>query len=578
MHTPQEQIIIPQRKKRIFLPEDFQVTKWEPIQPFYKQLLERELTSVETLKKWFEDVSELASVVSEDAGWRYIHMTCDTANESYRKSYQEYVKEILPQLIPVTHQLHKKAMQCPFIQELRKEVGYDILIRNIKSNITIYRPENVAIFTKTRLEAQEYSTIMGAMTVDVEGKELTLQQAAAHLESEDRSLREKVYLKIGERRLKDKDKLNDLYTSMVKHRHQIAVNADFANFRDYMFVELKRFEYTPKDCFEFHQSIAEEVVPLLNDLAKDRKKQLNIDTLKPWDNQVDPLGKPPLRPFRNGEELLEKTIIVFDRLDPFLGNCLRIMKKMGHLDLTSRKGKAPGGYNHTLDETGVPFIFMNATSTQRDMETLLHEGGHAIHSFLMRDLPNNNFKHPTSEIAEIASMSMESISIDHWDVFFDNEDELKRAKKKHLTQIITILPWIATIDKFQHWVYENPHHTLEQRKTTWNEIFDSFSDTSTDWSGQEAFKDFLWQKQLHLFEVPFYYIEYGIAQLGAIAIWKNYKENPRKGLQAYLDALKLGYTKSVPQIYEAAGIVFNFSRPYVKELMQFIKATWEELD
>jgi len=254
------------------------------------------------------------------------------------------------------------------------------------------------------------------------------------------------------------------------------------------------------------------------------------------------------------------------------------MREIGHLDLDSRKGKAPGGYNYPLAEIGVPFIFMNATSTLRDMITILHEGGHAVHSFLTMELELNDFRHTPSEVAELASMSMELISMDHWDLFFEDENELIRAKKEHLVQIIETLPWVATIDKFQHWVYENPDHSQEERRVAWNKIFDQFSDNITDWAGLSENKNYLWQKQLHLFEVPFYYIEYGMAQLGAIAIWKNFKENKELGLNNYLNALKLGYTQTIPEIYASANIRFDFSPGYISELIGFVKQELKQLE
>ena len=312
-------------------------------------------------------------------------------------------------------------------------------------------------------------------------------------------------------------------------------------------------------------------------LALERKEALNVRALRPWDKAVDPTGKAPLKPFSDSQELTEKTITCFNRLDPYLGSCLATMRQMGHLDLDSRKGKAPGGYNYPLAEIGVPFIFMNATSTLRDLVTILHEGGHAVHSFLVRDLELNDFKNPPSEVAELASMSMELLTMDYWDIFFTDEDELKRAKKQHLEQIIETLPWVATIDKFQHWIYEHPAHSEHERNVAWIEIFNRFSDHVTDWSALEESKAFLWQKQLHLYEVPFYYIEYAIAQLGAIAIWKNYKENHKNGLNGYINALKLGYLKSIPEVYEAAGVEFNFSKAYIHELIQFVKSEMDQL-
>jgi oligoendopeptidase F len=306
-------------------------------------------------------------------------------------------------------------------------------------------------------------------------------------------------------------------------------------------------------------------------MVKERKTKLNVDELRPWDLKVDPDGKPALKPFSNGEDLLDKTVECFRRIDPKLAEYIRIMRRMGHFDVESRKGKAPGGYNYPLEEIGVPFIFMNATSSLRDVVTMVHEGGHAIHSFEVRDLPLNSFRSTTSEVAELASMSMELISMEHWGVFFENEEDLKRAKIEHLEDILEVLPWIATVDKFQHWIYENPTHSIEERQTRWVQTFDKFSDSVTEWKGFERYKKYNWQRQLHIFEVPFYYIEYGMAQLGAISVWRNYKQDTKKGLDGYLNALKLGYTTTIGKIYEAANVKFDFSKDYIAELMDFVK-------
>ena len=566
---------IPKRPVRKFLSEDFKVTSWEDIKPFFDNLLERRIESVDDLRNWFHDRSELESIISEDLAWRYINMTCYTENEDYRKSYQDFIENIQPQIAPVSDKLNKKAAASTFLNELANREGYDLMIRSIKKDIEIFRDENVPLFTQISTEAQKYQQISGAMTVEVNGKELTLQQASVFLMSTDRKLREEVYNKVTNRRLLDRETLDKLFSTLVDLRHKVSVNAGFKNFRDYMFKALGRFDYTPQDCFNFHDAIQHEVVPILNEFSKDRKKALSVSALRPWDKAVDPEGREALKPFTNGQELTEKTIEVFRRLDPFLGQCLAIMREMGHLDLESRKGKAPGGYNYPLSEIGVPFIFMNATSTLRDMVTIMHEGGHAIHNFLTRDLELNDFKSTPSEVAELASMSMELISMDHWDVFFNDPAELKRAKREHLEDLIETLPWVATIDRYQHWLYENPTHSPEERKENWNKIFDQFADNITDWSGLQEAKDYLWQKQLHLFEVPFYYIEYGMAQLGAIAVWRNFRENSAKGLEGYQNALKLGYMKSIPEIYKAANIRFDFSRGYIKELMNFVR---EELD
>ena len=573
--TTIEKITRPERK---FLPDNFPVTSWDVLKPYFDNLLERTLDSVESLRQWFRDRSELESVISEDLAWRYINMTCYTENEEYSKRYEDFVVNIQPKIAPVSDQLNKKAAASSFLNVLEKETGYDILIRNLKKDIEIFREKNIPLYTEISTEQQKYAQISGAMMVEIEGKELTLQQASVLLMSTDRNKREAVYHKITNRRLQDKQAHDDLFTKLISLRHQVSLNADFKNFRDYMFKAMGRFDYTPKDCFDFHESIQSEVVPILNELAADRKKKLKVDSLKPWDKAVDPEGKDALKAFQDGHELTEKTIACFHKLDPYLGQCLSIMKEMGHLDLESRKGKAPGGYNYPLAEVGVPFIFMNATSTLRDMVTIMHEGGHAVHNFLTRELELNDFKSTPSEVAELASMSMELISMDHWDIFFTHEVDLKRAKREHLEDIIETLPWVATIDKYQHWVYEHPTHSLADRKANWNKIFDQFTDTVTDWNGLQEAKDYLWQKQLHLYEVPFYYIEYGMAQLGAIAVWRNFRKDRNKGLQGYMNALKLGYLKSIPEIYQAANIKFDFSREYIKELMSFVREELRSID
>ena len=564
------------REKRKFLPEDFTVKNWAQLLPYFQDLLERKIDNKANLMNWFIDRSELESIVSEDLAWRYIKMSCDTENGEKRKSFEFFVNEIEPKVAPISNDLNKKAVESPFLNEI-DDSGYKIMIRNMVKQIEIFRDENIPLKTKLQTESQKFGQISGAMTIEIDGKELTLQQAAVKLQSIDRKLREEVYNKISLRRLADREKLDDLFTLLVRLRDEIARNADFANFRDYMFASMGRFDYEPQDCFDFHESIRSEVVPLLNEQAADRKKNLSFATLKPWDKAVDILGRQPLVPFTNSNELVERTIACFDALDPFLGQCLRIMREMNHLDLESRKGKAPGGYNYPLAEIGVPFIFMNATSTLRDMVTIMHEGGHAVHSFLTRKLELGDFKNPPSEVAELASMSMELISMDHWNLFFQKKEDLKRAKIEHLEQIIETLPWVATIDKFQHWIYENPTHNHDERRVVWNKIFQQFSDSITDWTGLEENRNYLWQKQLHLFEVPFYYIEYGMAQLGAIAVWKNYKENHIKGLKGYMDALKLGYTKTIPEVYAAANIKFDFSKTYISELMAFVKEELHKL-
>ena len=565
------------RPTRQYLPEDFAVSTWANLEPYFKELLARELPDAKALQQWFQDRSELESALAEDAGWRYIRMTTDTTNEEATQRYNDFVQNIQPHMAPYSDKLNRKALDHPQLDSLNAE-GYEIMLRSMRKDVEIFREENIPLNTEIQTETQKYGQLTGSMTIEHEGQELTLQQAGVLLQRTDRELREAIYHKIQDRRLQDAEPLDALFTKLISLRNQVAQNAGFANFRDYKFKSMGRFDYSAEDCFAFHEAVASEVVPLHNDLMVQRKEALKLDTLRPWDKAVDVTGKPPLEPFSGGTDLLEKTIRVFNKLDRYLGERLEIMREMGHLDLESRKGKSPGGYNYPLMEVGVPFIFMNATSTVRDMVTLLHEGGHAVHSFLTRDLELVDFKNTPSEVAELASMSMELLTMDYWDEYFDNEEDLKRAKRNHLEDLLFTLPWVATIDQFQHWIYENPNHTIEERISNWNQIYDRFADSTTDWSGLEEHKNYVWQKQLHLYQVPFYYIEYGFAQLGAIAVWKNYKENPEQGLKGYMNALKLGYTKSIPEVYEAAGIRFDFSREYIRELVAFVRGELEALD
>jgi oligoendopeptidase F len=472
--------------------------------------------------------------------------------------------------------LNKKLINCPYTKELDQD-KYFTYIRSIKKSIDLFREENIPLQAESSVLQQQYGMIAGKMTIEQDGKEYTLQQAGKFLESSDRSIREIVYRKIAERRLVDKESLNDLYSKLISLRHQIALNAGFKNYRDYKFAEMGRFDYTPQDCFNFHEAVKTEVLPLVNEIYAEQKKRLKLDTMRPWDTEAEPVGTEPLRPFTDGKDLLQKTIQCLDQLNPFFGNCLRKMETLNHLDLDSRKGKAPGGYNMPLAESGAPFIFMNAASQMSDLTTMVHEGGHAIHSFLAHPLELTGFKEYPTEMAEVASMSMELFTMDHWQVFFKDEKEMSRAKRHQLERVITIFPWIATIDKFQHWVYEHPTHTLEERKTKWLDILNEFSAETIDFTELDDYRSYSWQKQLHLFEVPFYYIEYGIAQLGAIGMWMQYKENPQQGLENYIKALSLGGTKTLPKLYDHAGIEFTFEKDYISRLIRFIKKELESL-
>ncbi|MBK7682413.1 MAG: M3 family oligoendopeptidase [Bacteroidetes bacterium] len=562
--------------EREYLPEKLEVSDWQVVESYFHELLSRKMLGFDDLKKWLRNRSELESFLQEELGWRYIRMSCDTANEEYSAAFNFFVGEIQPKIAPLSHQLDQFLLGNAFLSELKGR-PYEILLRQVKKRVEIFREANVLLFAELQQKEQEFSAISGAMSIEWEGQEITLQQANNFLEQDDRNKREQVYQKIMARRAMDANRLDDLMNELLVSRNEIAANADFKDFRDFMFASLGRFDYTANDCIQFHEAVEKFLVPINEKIDAHHRKELQLDVLKPWDVSAAVKGKVPLQPFSSTEDAMTKTIACFHEIDPFLGSCMSQMKQANRIDLDSRKGKAPGGYNYPLYETGLPFIFMNSTNSLRDMVTLVHEGGHAVQSIVDRPLELVDFKNLPSEIAELASMSMELISMEHWHHFFENKQELKMAKRKHLEDVLKGLPWIACVDAFQHWIYTNPNHTVEERSNAWLKTYERFASKSVDWSGVESVKKLLWQKQLHIYEVPFYYIEYGFAQLGAIAMWRNYRLNPEQTIKQYLDALKMGYTASISEVYEKAGVRFDFSEDYIRELAGFVNEEWEKL-
>ncbi len=562
--------------QRSYLKPDFKITTWDNLMPLLEELKNRAINSVSDLKQWLKDNSELSAVISEDGAWRYIKMTCDAQNETLQNEFNFFVTDIEPFLSPYANDLNKKLIDCLFINELEKDT-YFVYVRGVKKSIELYREQNIPLITELRQKEQEFGNISSAQTIHYNGEEMTLQKAASFFKNNNRALRESIYHQIQKRRAQDEDTLNSLFTDLIALRNKIAINTGYTNYRDFKHDELGRFDYSVQDCYDFQNAIQQHIVPLIKNIDEERKHKLNFDTYRPWDKEVDVDGKLPLKPFTNGDDLATKTIACFNTIDSYFGDCITTMQTMKRLDLESRIGKAPGGYNYPLMETDVPFIFMNAVGLHRDMVTMVHEGGHAVHAFLAANLELTEFKSTPSEVAELASMSMELISMEHWHSFFENEDDLKRAKKEQLDSVLKGLPWIASIDKFQHWIYTNPTHTVDERYENWMQISKDFGTGVVNYTGLENNVKRSWQPQLHLFEVPFYYIEYGMAQLGAIAMWRLYKQNPKLALQNYKNALALGYTKTIPEIYKAAGIKFDFSPAYVKELADFVKDEYQKL-
>ncbi len=558
---------------RQFLPEDLAITEFKVIEPFFQELLERPVQNLNDFDNWLKDRSELDAVLEEDMAWRYIRMSIHTQDEQLREAYNFFVSKIQPELAPLEDQLNQKLMALPFLEQ-RVDSAHQIYFRSVRTALELYREENIALQAALSEEAQQYGAVSAAQSIAHDGKTLTMQQAAQLLKEKDETLRQHIFEKMAAVRRKDREQLDTLFSSLIQKRQQLAQNAGFANFRNYKFVEMGRFDYKKEDCFAFHEAIKTHIVPLVKEIQAEKLRKLGKNLFKPWDLDVDPEGKPALQPFKTGAEMLSGTIQMFDRIDPYFGDCLRVMDQLGHLDLDSKQGKAPGGYNYPLYEIGVPFIFMNAVGSQRDLETMVHEGGHAIHSFLSRDLSLTAFKNLPSEVAELASMSMELLSMPQWSEFYEPQAQ-QRAMREQIEGTLKVLPWIAQIDAFQHWIYENPTHTRQERSAHWIQLTQDFGTGLVDWTDYEDLIECSWQRQLHLFEVPFYYIEYGIAQLGALGVWKNSLANKQRAIEQYKNALSLGYTAPMSTIYETAGVPFDFSSERLQTLAQFIKEQLE---
>ena len=559
---------------RRFVPATVNLSDWDSIEPLFKDLLDRKSYSAEELEQWLIDESELYAVLQEEGARRYVAMTCATDDDEAKNDFLHFVEKIEPNTKTMGNKLDRKFLDDANLKALDPR-RYEVLIRDTKNYFEIFREKNVPIETDITKLSQEYQVIQGAMTVEFRGQERTMQQMAVFLEETDRDTRKESWDLSANRRLQDKDKINELFGKMLSLRVKAAQNAGFENYIDFRFREMGRFDYTPEDCFKFHDAVENVVMPAYKKILANRKEVLGPDTLRPWDLNVDIYNRLPLKPFKKADELSSGCRDIFRKVDPDLGNIFGTMIDGGLLDLDSRKGKAPGGYQVGLQEVRLPFIFMNAVGINRDVITLLHEGGHAFHMFAARKEPLLNYRHAPMEFCEVASMSMELIGANHLEKFY-GKAEVARARKRHLEEILQVLPWIATIDAFQHWIYSHPEHTMDERTDYWLELFKRFGG-DVDYTGYEDVLKWLWQRQLHIFEVPFYYIEYGIAQLGALQVWHNSKTDLKKAITDYRIGLAMGGSRPLPELFEAAGIKFDFSAETLKPLVDDVVKEIETL-
>ena len=562
---------------RTFVPDGANLGDWAQLEPLFLKLEAdaEKIKSVRGLQDWILKCSELGAAVDQEGATRYINKSCHTDDEPIKKAFLYFVEEIEPKAKPHWQKLKELLLKSPFVEKLPQK-RWGVFLRTIRNEFELFRQENVPLqVEESKLETQ-YQETMAAMTVQFQGKEQTLQQMGRYLEEPDRALREQAWNLIRERRLQDKDKLEQLYDDLLKLRNQIAKNAGMPSYREFAFRQKNRFDYTPKECEDFHNAVAELVVPLARKLQKRRAKLLGIKTLRPWDMGVDVKSRAPLKPFTDVGQLVDKCHSIFNRIHPDLAKDYNVLRERRLLDLDSRKGKQPGGYQCSLEEARVPFIFMNAVGLQRDVETMLHEAGHAFHALAVRDEPLLNYRSAPMEFCEVASMSMELLGGPHLTEFY-SEPDAARARRTHLEGIITLLPWIATIDAFQHWIYTHPNHTRDERKAHWLSLMDRFGGIE-DWSGFEDARAYLWHRQGHLYGSPFYYIEYGIAQLGALQLWLKSKKDTSAAVTNYRKALGLGGSRPLPDLFKAAKLKFDFGPKTVKPLVRAVDKELKTLE
>lgn len=557
-----------------FVPAGLDVADVAQLEPLYQELLDRPVASARELEQWLADFSELHEAVDECLNRRYVQKSCDTTDPALEHAYLQFITEVEPKIRPLLAQLQRKFVESPHRADLPGR-RYHMLNRKWQVDVELFREENVPLEMEVLKLVNEYDKITAGMTIQWRGEEQTLQQAGLLIEEPDRAMREEVWKLIAARRQRERQRLDDLFDRLLVLRTRIARNAGLSDCRAYMWKVYKRFDYTPDDAFRFAEAIEKWCVPLMRRLERERREQLGVPALRPWDLQVDPKGRRPLRPCDGIPDLIEKAATAIRRVSPELGADFDMLRRNGLLDIDSRKGKQPGAYQAQLEQSRVPFIFMNAAGQQVDVETLLHEAGHAFHFLAAcRAEPLLFLRSPTMEFAEVASMSMELLGMEHLDVFYDDADDARRARRKCFEDIVCFLPWMAAVVLFQHWIYTNPGHTREERTRRWTALLDRFG-RDIDWSGFEHVREQSWQNQVHIFQVPFYFIEYGMAQLGALQLWLRSRHDPHRTLANYRSALRLGGTRPIPELFAAAGIAFDFSERTIRPLMD---AVAEELN
>ncbi len=555
---------------------EFMEWPWPQIEPFFLDLAARPITA-EDITAWLADWTALSLLLQETYQRLYVATTVNTADEDASRRFYAFLDDIYPRAQAADHRLKEK-----FLHSGLQPVGFEMPLRNLRAEVDLYHEANLPLLSDELRYWVEYDQIIGVQTVEWEGNEVPLMQLTSVNQSPDRAKRESAWRLVASRQLADRKRINDLWVTLMELRRKLASNAACPDYRAYRWQQLYRFDYTPEDCRQFHAAIKKVVVPAVQHFYEHRRQRLGLDKLRPWDLEVDTLNRPHLKPYREISELVEKTAAIFHCVDPQLGAYFDIMRRENLLDLENRKSKAPGGYCTEFAVTRRPFIFMNAVGLHEDVHTLLHEGGHAFHVFEMAHLPYAQQLVVGMEFNEVASIAMELLGFPYLsqagDGFYSPQ-EAARARAEHLFMMLRFWPYMAVVDAFQHWAYENHDAASDPANcdAAWAELWQRFM-IGVDWSGLEEEMATGWQRKAHIPQTPFYYIEYGLAQLGAIQIWRNAQRDPAGAVAAYRHALSLGGTVPLPQLYAAAGARLAFDEETLGEATDLIVKTLEQLE
>ena len=556
--------------------DQIDVTDWESYRPHFEALATRPL-SAETQRVWLEDWSQLTKLCREAVQYHYVQKTLDTSDPVRERLYLDLVEHIVPKL-----QVADQALKQRLLALEIDDADMQIMLRNLRSEVALFREENVPLDTEATKLRAAYDKTVGGLSAEFDGENRNLNQLAVFISSDDRAVRQAAWEALMDLWQSVREPINQIFSQLLTTRHQMALNAGFDNHRDYAFVQRKRFSYSPDECFQFHEAIEAAFVPAAQRIMQRKRERLGYDALKPWDWVAESSHvvstDPALKPFETEDELIHHSLQMFHALDPELGRNFATMADEGLLDLMTRHGKAMGGYCSSFPLRQRPFIFMNAVGSARNVQTLLHEAGHAFHGFeAMQTQPLVWMQRAPMEFNEVASMAMELLASPYLTTdkggYYD-EAQASQHRRQHLEKTILFFPYMAVVDSFQHWLYTHVDEAKDSRNldAKWDELWRRFL-PGVDWQGYEAMRASGWHRKLHIFRYPFYYIEYGMAQIGALQVWRNSMNDHGKALRDYRQALALGGTRTLPELFQAAGAEFRFDTPFISELVDMVENT-----